>query len=243
MLSEFVKGYKEVKKMLEKRKEGFLLEGVDVEKVRDLANILKPFDALMTKHKEVELRGTLWLEFEALLKQNIDDSPLVADLKEQWRDQLKPLYYSFVHQQCKSLVHEEIRSKYLQQPDVQAPSPPKRAKVAECYQKYMEDDDDALEMEEDEVDRYLREPITNDEDLIAWWRQRRERFPRLSALAEHLLCIPATSASAEREFSEAGHVFREKRLRLAPNTASHILFLNSNFDFVADAGKNERPDQ
>ncbi len=68
---------------------------------------------------------------------------------------------------------------------------------------------------------------------------QRERFPRLAALALHLLNIPATSASSEREFSDAGNIYREKRLSLFPATTSHIHFLNSNADLleVEDAAK------
>ncbi|KAK3929378.1 Putative AC9 transposase [Frankliniella fusca] len=134
-------------------------------------------------------------------------------------------------------VHAEIRRQLQGLDDNEraapapAPSPPRRPKLPEVYRKYLEEEEDERSVE-DELDRYLREPIGNDSDIRDWWKQRRERFPRLYRLALQLLVIPATSASAEREFSEAGHVFRQKRLTLNPNTASDILLVHSNSDLL-----------
>ncbi|KAK3925971.1 Transposable element Hobo transposase [Frankliniella fusca] len=341
MLAGFVNRHKEVQRRLQKARAAKELSFDDsfVGAVKDLYSILYPLKNLMTRHKDVDLPGSLWPEFQS-----------------QWREQLLPLEYSFVHQKCKALVtfvktsninhafkttlkqemdvrwntsltmfqsilsvydelstalaarnesvkishikrdtlenliallepfkaesvklqseseptlqhvlmsratlmdhcksptppaqplierlksrivtqmerifvHSEIRRLCLQQPaDAPPPSPPKRAKVSECYLKYLEDEYDQWDVD-DEFDLYLKSPIIDDSNLIGWWRQRRERFPRLSALALHLLNIPATSASSEREFSEAGHIYREKRLSLHPTTASDVLFINSN---------------
>ncbi|KAK3920035.1 Transposable element Hobo transposase [Frankliniella fusca] len=261
----------QVQNRLQASSEGFLLEGIDRDKVTDLANILKALDGPLRRHQCVDISGTLWPEFQKVTSPSDEDSPMVSRLKASWRDQLIPLEYDFVRQQCKALVshvkrssieprlknalrqemevrwnstlkmfesiakvhgevYAQIRANHLRD-DNAGPPPTKRPKVAECMQKYLEDDEEALALE-DELDRYLKEPIIDDSDLMNWWQQRRDRFPCLAALDEQLLCIPATSASSEREFSEAGHIFRQKRLSLLPETASNILFLHSNADLL-----------
>ncbi|KAK3929532.1 Transposable element Hobo transposase [Frankliniella fusca] len=366
MLSQFLNRRKEIKRrlVLAQKMEEYFFDDQFSERVRDLFKILNPLKTLMTRHKGVDLAGSLWPEFQTLTKMSATDSPMVAALKAQWREQLVPLEYAFVHQQCKSLVtyvknssfhsalkstlkqemdvrwntslamfqsihavydelttiltdrkesdrlsnikkdtleafialldpfktesiklqseseptlqlvllcrvtlldhcrtptppeqplierlksrivnqmdrifvHSEIRRLYLQQEQA-APGPPpaKRAKISEAYSKYLEDETDQWDLD-DELDKYFKEPIIDDTDLIGWWRQRRERFPSLAALALHLLNIPATSASSEREFSEAGHIYREKRLSLFPAATSNILFLHSNADLLEVEG-------
>jgi len=51
-----------------------------------------------------------------------------------------------------------------------------------------------------------------------------------SALARHLLAIPASSAASERVFSEAGctRTVMARRTALASETVDNILFVHSN---------------
>ena len=52
------------------------------------------------------------------------------------------------------------------------------------------------------VIRYRNEPtLSNDGDPLGWWRMRMEEYPTLVRLARKYLCVPATSAQAERVFS------------------------------------------
>ena len=48
----------------------------------------------------------------------------------------------------------------------------------------------------------------------------------MSQLAIRILCIPATSAPAERVFSVAGLTIAKNRARLAPETANELIFLH-----------------
>lgn len=81
----------------------------------------------------------------------------------------------------------------------------------------------------DEVERYSTENVrlTEDFDVMLWWKNNCTKYPRLSKLAMNLLSIPASSAASERVFSLAGNVITEKRNRLEPKTVDSILFLNS----------------
>ncbi|KAK3907808.1 Transposable element Hobo transposase [Frankliniella fusca] len=405
MLTAFRKRLTEITQRLKLRSEEFLLAGIDIDRVDDLIQTLRPVEKLMCRHHGPDVAGSLWPEIKVATALGVNDSPLAQDLKCQWQTEFFPLRYAYIHSQCKALVtyvkssslntqlkstlkqemevrwntsltmfesiykvydeasiinllimyrqlcvalaardesarlknvqkdtlkqfldlltpfkvesvklqaektptlqhvvlsraaladhcqqpsqgqdqlitvlkerihlqlervykcemrhkmanflwpssrklrmmtneersevHTEIKKILVEMEDHEAeaaaPPPPKRPRPAEVYRKYLEDAEDSEEIVEDEIDRYVREPIGDDSDILGWWKQKRERFPRLSRLAQQFLVIPASSASAEREFSEAGHVFRQKRLRLHPSTASDILFVNSNADLI-----------
>ena len=81
----------------------------------------------------------------------------------------------------------------------------------------------------DEVERYSNEKVrlTEDFDVMLWWKNNSTKYPKLSKLAINLLSIPASSASSERVFSLAGNIITEKRNRFEPKTVDSILFLIS----------------
>jgi hypothetical protein len=49
----------------------------------------------------------------------------------------------------------------------------------------------------------------------------------LSIVAKKILCVPATSASSERVFSDAGNVIADDRSRLTPEVASALVLLKN----------------
>ena len=51
---------------------------------------------------------------------------------------------------------------------------------------------------------------------VEFWTSNKQRFPRLSSVAIHYLCVPATSASVERLFSVAGSMTSGNKHRLGP---------------------------
>ena len=48
-------------------------------------------------------------------------------------------------------------------------------------------------------------------DLMSWWNENTNLYPRLSVVARNVLCVMATSAASERNFSLAGHVVSARR--------------------------------
>ena len=82
--------------------------------------------------------------------------------------------------------------------------------------------------EEDEVDSYVhqRPTMTNDQDLLGWWKTKCSMYPKLAQLARHVLWVPASSGSSRRIFSVAGHTIEERRTRLSPSTVDALLFLH-----------------
>lgn len=61
---------------------------------------------------------------------------------------------------------------------------------------------------------------------LQWWHSNHRKYKMLSQLALRILCIPATSAPAERVFSVAGLTIAKDRARLAPQTANELIFLH-----------------
>jgi hypothetical protein len=71
---------------------------------------------------------------------------------------------------------------------------------------------------------------------LDWWK-RHSHFLFLSSVAKRILCVPATSASSERVFSDAGNVITEDRTRLTPDTASALVLLK-HWDKIEDMLKS-----
>jgi hypothetical protein len=61
-------------------------------------------------------------------------------------------------------------------------------------------------------------------DPLKWWCEQEHNYSRVAGLARRYLCIPATSAPAERAFSTAGHIVDDARSRLLPENAAALVF-------------------
>lgn len=70
--------------------------------------------------------------------------------------------------------------------------------------------------------------LLNAKELNKWWKNHQLQLKNLSKLAQKILCIPATSASCERNFSAAGYLINERRTRLDPEIIDASLFLHNN---------------
>lgn len=87
------------------------------------------------------------------------------------------------------------------------------------------DDDDNF----DEVDIYIAQKImAEDVDILKWWDDHSESYPKLHKIAMFIFAIPATSAPSERKFSLAGHVLSCLRSSLDPMKVENLLLLHSN---------------
>ena len=78
---------------------------------------------------------------------------------------------------------------------------------------------------QEEVDAYFAEKVVSREvNPLVWWKDNNVRFPSLAKVAKSLLCIPATSAPAERIFSNAGLTVNKLRSSLNPDTVDALIF-------------------
>ncbi|KAK3925940.1 E3 SUMO-protein ligase ZBED1 [Frankliniella fusca] len=114
-----------------------------------------------------------------------------------------------------------------------APSPPKKPRLDNRFDKWCSTGRENGLGELDEVDRYLLSgsSTVQVEGLLGYWQSEFESptalLRNLAKLAHRLLGRPATSAPSERVFSAAGFVIQERRTRLAPELVDKILFLHS----------------
>ena len=90
--------------------------------------------------------------------------------------------------------------------------------------------DDHLQHLQDELGRYLKEAEINfrKDDPLLWWRNHETYFPTIAKLARKYLCIPASTAPAERVFSTAKNILQMKRWRILPERLGKCIFLRQN---------------
>ena len=85
----------------------------------------------------------------------------------------------------------------------------------------------------DEVDRYLDEDSTEDDDPLAWWKQKEPLYPRVARLARKYLALPASSAPSERIFSKMNVVVDKRRASLDPDRVERMVYIKENKAKVA----------
>ena len=106
----------------------------------------------------------------------------------------------------------------------------KRAKLLEQAAKQFGDRADRITVS-NEVKDYMSMPsVPLDTDPLQWWREHQHRFPVLARVARRFLCIPASSAPAERVWSTAGNTITEKRARLSDETVENLILCHENFN-------------
>lgn len=69
-------------------------------------------------------------------------------------------------------------------------------------------------------------------DAITFWKNHKEKYPNLAAVASVVLSIPITSSKSEGAFSIAGCLIREKRASIDPLRAEKVLFVHDNYNLI-----------
>ena len=73
---------------------------------------------------------------------------------------------------------------------------------------------------------------TSGSELLLYWKGRATTTPYLAAVARKVHAVPASSAKAERTFSEAGQVVEKRRTRLHPRKVDDLLLAKDNEDLL-----------
>ena len=67
--------------------------------------------------------------------------------------------------------------------------------------------------------------------VLLWWKLLGiQLFPLMSQVARSILCVPASSAMSENNFSDAGNTITKKRNSLKPRVVNDLMFMRSNRD-------------
>lgn len=69
-------------------------------------------------------------------------------------------------------------------------------------------------------------------DALAFWKLNEHKYPELSQLARKFLGVQASSASVERMFNFAGHIFSNKRRRTGVKLFENLVFLKLNENYL-----------
>lgn len=70
-------------------------------------------------------------------------------------------------------------------------------------------------------------------NILDFWRQATD-FVILQKVARRILAIPASEASDERTFSDAGRAMEPRRTRLGAGTLSQMVFVCENINLKKD---------
>jgi hypothetical protein len=80
-----------------------------------------------------------------------------------------------------------------------------------------------------EIAQYVEfERPTKDYDILDWWKNHSSTFPILSRFAKQILCIPATSTSSERIFSQSGAIVTHKREKIHCENVEMLVYIKDN---------------
>lgn len=77
-----------------------------------------------------------------------------------------------------------------------------------------------------ELERYLNDPCTNDNDkssILTWWKQNKPRYPILAAMVKEILATPVSTVASESAFSTGGRVLECYRSSLSPAVAEGLI--------------------
>ncbi|KIL71295.1 hypothetical protein M378DRAFT_64807, partial [Amanita muscaria Koide BX008] len=81
----------------------------------------------------------------------------------------------------------------------------------------------------DELMAYLEQDRERVNDVLAWWKEKQDVFPRLSRMAMDYQCVPATSVDVERAFSQGRILLSHIRNRLSAESTRSLLCLGAWF--------------
>ena len=115
-----------------------------------------------------------------------------------------------------------------------------RRKKAVSYQTLLlntpakDDQETAKATPRAQLRRYVDEVLTMTlpSNTFEFWQERRRESPVLFTLSTNTLCVPASSAPLERNFSASGLTMRPQGTRLSSEMLEIFVYLKSNFNFL-----------
>lgn len=109
---------------------------------------------------------------------------------------------------------------------------PQMAKIPEFLQNFYTFNEESVAEKPSELRCYLDSAIPMPStifDADDWWWRNKNEYPRLFNLFLRVSCIPATSASSERDFSVAGLLVDERRSLILPKNVQNIIIARNRF--------------
>lgn len=72
------------------------------------------------------------------------------------------------------------------------------------------------------------------DDILHFWRDKRDTLPIMAHVARKVLAVPASSAASERLFSLAGRTIDERRSLLSAEHVNQLMLVKSNVDLLPE---------
>lgn len=95
-------------------------------------------------------------------------------------------------------------------------------------------------LNEFEVIHLRGERLGSSEDILKFYKNRKQEMPEMFILAEIVLAVPATQVSVERLFSNLAFIFNPLRSSLSPDLLEATLLIRSNFKFAENILKKQK---
>lgn len=256
MLESIEKVWVELTQTLINRNDAAYLTGLSLGTIREVIDFLKHFriaSEILEADKEPTIHLVLYHYFklEKLLAAHVDDPPIIKNMKivgrsaiqTKWGKRLKPIHYAATlldpraKNSPKMSAEQRLEGKLF---------------ITELYQYLNSENERGDEIDNDlnddeldfygdgnqegdnsiiELDAYLREPaainVKTPEELLNYWRAKSTTSPGLAKVAKVILAVPASSATSERSFSDAGFTINVRRTMLKPENVDKLLFIRS----------------
>lgn len=107
------------------------------------------------------------------------------------------------------------------------------------FQNYLHELKDYDQVESNELDKYMSEPLLKHSgqfDILSWWRGRVAEYPILTQIARDVLAIQVSTVASESAFSAGGRVVDPYRNRLGSEIVEALICTK---DWVAASRKGE----
>lgn len=146
-----------------------------------------------------------------------------------------------MYDKIQSIVDESVKEQELftitvsqseSQPVPSTSTNPNIAKIPEFLQNFYLFEQGSVAEKPSELKRYLdlAVPIPSTKfDIDEWWWKNRNEYPELFKLFLRVSCIPATSASSERDWSTAGMIVNDRRSVILPKNVQNIIIARNRF--------------
>lgn len=239
----------EMTQVLIERNEAAYLTGINIMTLRELLDFLKLFKTatdVMESDNQPNIHLVLYWYFrmQKHLTVSEDDSDIIEQLKtmglramhEKWAKRLRPIHYAATlldprAKNCKLAVDQRIAGEDFIK-DLYFDLNPEAENRTNEQDDIDKDEEDfyatGTDANEHEFDAYMRElpvNVKSGEELLKYWKESKSKG--LARVAKVVLSVPASSATSERSFSDAGFTINIRRTSLRPANVDKLLFVRS----------------
>ena len=88
---------------------------------------------------------------------------------------------------------------------------------------------------------FRAQTVPGSANVLRFWDNNRDVFPRLYAITRKIFCVPATTAGVERLFSISGFILSAGRMNLTDQHFEDQVFTHCNSDLLGSVSRKRKP--